>query len=168
VENRERLYLPPPRPLHRLPRTLTQTGFLPPPPHAFTAAWATPLSCSFYFHACCLSFLVWLASHLAISLGNVIPRGSQRTHPRPYNMSTAGVRKGRNWHHQAETILSGLTLGLATPFLKGTGPESECRFTLRARILRTQVSTSTSTNSAKKGWSGQLGPGYLHIVASRR
>jgi hypothetical protein len=64
-----------------------------PPSHAFAAAQATPLSHSFYFRARCLSFLVRLASHLAISSGRMTPRGSLRTHPRPYNMSATGIKK---------------------------------------------------------------------------
>jgi hypothetical protein len=60
-----------------------------------------------------------------------------------------------------------LTQGLTTPSLKGTGSETECRFTPRARILLTRVSTSASANSVEKERSGQLGPEYLHIVTSR-
>jgi hypothetical protein len=108
----------------------------------------------------CLSFLVWLASCLAISSGKMTPHGSLHTHPRPYNMSTTDIRKGRNRHNQAEMGPSGLTQGLATPSLKGIGPKRECKFTPRARILWTQVSTSASAKS------GQLGPAYLHIVTS--
>jgi hypothetical protein len=77
-------------------------------------------------------------------------------------------QKGKNRHNQVETSPSGLIQGRATLPLKGTRqePEPECQFTLRARILRTQESTSTSANSAEKERSGQLGPGYLHIVTS--
>jgi hypothetical protein len=126
-----------------------------------------PLSHSFYFHARCLSFSVRLASRLAISLGKATPHRSLHTPPRPYNMSAAGVKKGRKQHNQAETSPSELSQGLLTPSLMGTGPELECRFTLRARIIRTRVSTSASANSIEKKWLGQLSPGYLHIVTSR-
>jgi hypothetical protein len=125
------------------------------------------LSHSFYFHVRDLSFAARLASHHAICSEKVIPCCLLRTHPRPYNMSAACIKKGRNRHNQAETSPSGLTQGLVTPSLLGTRMESVRQFTLRARILRTQVSTSVSANSAEKGQSRQLGPQYLHIVTSQ-
>jgi hypothetical protein len=48
------------------------------------------------------------------------------THPRPYNLSIAGVKKGRNRHNQMEISLSGLTKGLTTLSRMGTGSELEC------------------------------------------
>jgi hypothetical protein len=76
----------------RLERGLSHT---PPPPRAFAAAQAAPLSHSFCFCAHCLSFSARLASHLTISLGKMTPRGSLCTHPRPYNMSVVGVKKAK-------------------------------------------------------------------------
>jgi hypothetical protein len=139
----------------------------PPPPRTFMVSRATPLSHSFCFHMCYLSFTALLAFCLAISLSEVIPYALLHTNPSPDNMSAIG-KKGRNRHNQAETCPTGLSQGLATPSLKGTGSESERRLTSRARILQTQVSTSASANSIEKWRSGQLGPRYLHIVTSRR
>jgi hypothetical protein len=85
---------------------------------------------------CYLSFAVLLAFCLAISLSKVIPHGLLHTNPSPDNMSAIG-KKGRNRHNQAETCTTGLSQGLATSSLKGTGSESERRLTLRARILQT-------------------------------
>jgi hypothetical protein len=62
------------------------------PPHAFAVARETPLSHSLYFRAHYLSFLVRLASCLAISSGKATPYKSLCTHPRPCNMSTSGIK----------------------------------------------------------------------------
>jgi hypothetical protein len=62
-------------------------------PRTLVAAWAAHLRRSSYFCVYCLLFLPGLASHLTTSLSRVIPLGSLRMHPRPYNISTGGVKK---------------------------------------------------------------------------
>jgi hypothetical protein len=137
-------------------------------PRTLVAAWAAHLRRSSYFCVYCLLFLPGLASHLTTSLSRVIPLGSLRMHPRPYNISTGGVKKrrGRNWGNQTKASSSGVTLGLTTPSLKEIGLGLVRRFTPRARIPQTWVLTSTSPNSAWMERSGHPGPEYLHIVNS--
>jgi hypothetical protein len=65
-----------------------------------------------------------------------------------------------------EVSSSRLTHGLSTPSLKGTGPEPKFWLALWARTPQIWVLILVSYNSAKKGWSGQLGPRYIHIVIS--
>jgi hypothetical protein len=64
----------------------------PPPPRAFMVSRATPLSHSFCFHMCYLSFAVLLAFCLTISLRKVIPHGLLHTNPSPNNMSAIGKK----------------------------------------------------------------------------
>jgi hypothetical protein len=60
-----------------------------------------------------------------------------------------------------------LTLVLATPPCKGAGPALGFRLTPRSRTLWTQESTSTMLNYLGKVRSGQVGPGYNHILIFR-
>jgi hypothetical protein len=57
-----------------------------------------------------------------------------------------------------------LTLTLAIPLRKGTGLVPGVGMTPRSKTLRIQASTSTMPNSSEEGRSGQLGPGYIHIL----
>jgi hypothetical protein len=93
VENGGCLSPPPPPPhhFHRLLRTPTQKGFLPPHPRAFVVVQAMPLSHYFCFLTLSL-FSTRLASRLTTSSGKVTPRGSLCTHPRPYNMSKTSAK----------------------------------------------------------------------------
>jgi hypothetical protein len=119
-----------------------------------------------------LSALPFICGAIGLPLCHTLrqgdPHGSLHMHPRPYNMSATGVKKGTNQHNQAKTSPRRLTQGLVTPSLKRTRPQLDRRFTPRARILQTQVSISVSSNSAEKGQPWQLSPRYLHIVTSHR
>jgi hypothetical protein len=55
-----------------------------------------------------------------------------------------------------------------TPSLKGGRLGPEFWWAPRARILQIRASISASSNSIEMVRSGQLGPGYIHIVTSRR
>jgi hypothetical protein len=141
-------------------------------PHILAAPRASPLRCSSCFHTYGLSFSAWLASHLATSSSRVTPLISLHRYPRPYNISTGGIKikkeRGRHWGNQKKASSSRLTQRLMTPSLKETGSGPMCQFTPSARIPRTRVSTSACPNSAWKERSGQPGSGYLQIVISHR
>jgi hypothetical protein len=67
----------------------------------------------------------------------------------------------------AEASSSGLTHGMMVPSLSGIRLGPEFRWALSARILQIWMSISALSSLAEKEWLGQLGPGYIHIVASR-
>jgi hypothetical protein len=60
-----------------------------------------------------------------------------------------------------------LTLTLAIPLHKGTRLALGVRLTPRSKILWIWASTSAALNSSEEGWSGQLGPRYVHILVLR-
>jgi hypothetical protein len=47
--------------------------------------------------------------------------------PETLHMNSMGIKKGRNWHNQAEMGSSRLTQGLTTPSLKEIGLVSDFR-----------------------------------------
>jgi hypothetical protein len=105
----------------------------------------------FFLFSCVLTFIfgvVGLPPHHILKQGDPLRVTAHTSQTLQHERN--GRKKGKNQHNQAEISPSGLTQGLMTLSLKGTGLEPECRFIPRARILWTRVSTSASGNSVKK------------------
>jgi hypothetical protein len=57
-----------------------------------------------------------------------------------------------------------LTLTLVIPLHRGTGPGPRFGLTPRSKTIWIRSSTFAALNSSEEGQSGQLGPGYTHIL----
>jgi hypothetical protein len=100
AENGGRLSPPPPHPcpLHHFQRTLNRKGS-PPPPTCLCGSPGNTFEMFFLF----LHALPFIFGTVGAPPRHILkqddPRGSLRTHPKPYNMSAADVKKGRNRHN---------------------------------------------------------------------
>jgi hypothetical protein len=130
---------------------------------ARVALWAYLLC----LHACCHSLWAQLASCLTASSGKVTSCGALCVYPRTC-IRTCMHWKNRNWHKKMKVSSSWLTQGVSTPSLKGIGLEPKIRSAPRARTPQIRLLTSLPSNSFEKGWSGKLGPGYIHMVISHQ
>jgi hypothetical protein len=97
-------------------------------------------------------------------------RMGHRSHTRTHSLSTSAFclllcstfgRVDILWLPPRPCVL---TQALVTPLCKGTGLSLGFGFTPRSRTLWIWASTSVVLNSLEKGRSGQLSPGYIHIL----